>query len=92
MLKIMECDSGGGAEYDEYRCIDAAPRRMRIASRRVMTRKRERSPRMVLDFERKRWKERGGQQQNGRGNLNDAIHGMNESKPPSDVMLHIVPF
>jgi hypothetical protein len=53
VLKIMECDSGGGAEYDEYRCIEAAPRRMRIASRRVMARKRERSPRMVLDLKEK---------------------------------------
>jgi hypothetical protein len=53
VLKIMECDSGGGAEYDEYMCIEAAPRRMRIASRRVMARKRERSPRMVLDLKEK---------------------------------------
>jgi hypothetical protein len=48
VLKIMEWASGGGAENEEYMCIEAAPRRMRMASRREMTRKRERSPRMVL--------------------------------------------
>ena len=65
MLKIMEWDSGGGAENDEYMCIEAAPRRMRMASRRVMTRKRERSPRMVL-FLKGKVEGEGGQQHSAR--------------------------
>ena len=93
VLKIMEWDSGGGAEYDEYRCIEAAPRRMRIASRRVMTRKRERSPRMVLDFEGKGGRRGGGTAAERQRRLKRrAIYGMNESNPPSGVILYIVPF
>ena len=68
MLKIMEWDSGGGAENDEYMCIEAAPMRMRMASRREMTRKRERSPRMALVFEGKGGR-RGGDSRTAAGKL-----------------------
>ena len=92
MLKIMEWDSGGGAENDEYMCIEAAPRRMRMASRREMTRKRERSPRMALVFEGKGGR-RGGTAGQRQGNLNDAIHGTNGSGPLArgpDTLLYLI--